>query len=90
MIRVVAVLFLAVLTLAAPARACSTKASTFCADGWLAQPMGGGDRRSRAEEQAGARPDGNSGPDPGFPDNGIHVEGAVVLDGPVPSHDGQL
>ncbi|MTD99173.1 hypothetical protein GIY56_02600 [Paracoccus sp. YIM 132242] len=91
MIRVIAVLILAVLGMADPARACTTQASsTFCTDGWVAQPMGGGDRRSRAEEQAGAWPGDDSGTDPSFGADGVYVEGAVAVDGPIPDEGDQL
>lgn len=91
MIRVVAVLILAVLGMANPARACTTQASsTFCTDGWVAQPMGGGDRRSRAEEQAGVWPGEGSGTDPSFGGDGVYVEGAVAVEDPVSGDDGQL
>jgi hypothetical protein len=91
MIHVIAVLILAVSGVANPARACTTQASsTFCADGWVGQPMGGGDRRSQAEEQAADWPDDGSGVDPSPGGDGVYVEGAVVVGNPDPGDDGQL
>lgn len=81
MILIVAVLILAVLGPAGPARACTPHASsTFCPEAWVAQPTGGRDT------------DGQGfGTDPAFAgQDGIHVEGAVVIDDPPPEADGQL
>jgi hypothetical protein len=91
MIRILAVLILTALALAAPAQACSTKASsTFCAEGWIAQPV---ERPAHGQDppadQPGAWPGEASGPDPSFGE-GIYVEGAVTVDDPMNGDDGEL
>ena len=91
MVRIIAGLVLAVFCLAGPARACSTTASsTFCADGWVAQPMG----RAKADDQRPGSEHGEDWPDddgaaePPFLDDGIYVEGAVAIDdAPVPDEE---
>ena len=92
MIRILAILILAVFGLAAPARACSTQASsTFCADGWVTQPV---ERRAQgqdpAADQAGAWSDDDAGTGPPFGDEGVYVEGAVAVDSPAPGDDEPL
>lgn len=87
MIRIVAMLILAVMGLAGPALACSTKASsTFCADGWVSQPTGADEGQDTGEEWL----DEGGGTDPSFGGEGIYVEGAVAVDGPIPGDAGQL
>lgn len=83
MIRVVAVLICVMPWLAGPALACGAKGnSTFCADGWVAQPMG----RAKADDQRPGSEHGEDWPDddgaaePPFLDDGIYVEGAVAID----------
>lgn len=91
MIRIAAILILAVLELTGPAGACSTKSSsTFCADGWVAQPTRAREGRDAADGQGEAWLDDGSGTDPSFGGDGIYVEGAVAVEGPVPGDDGQL
>ena len=91
MIHAVAILILAVAGLAAPAHACSTKASsTFCADGWVAQPAGRATGQDPAGEQADAWPDDGSGTDPSFDGDGVYVEGAVAVEEPPSGDDAEL
>ncbi|TBN41940.1 hypothetical protein EYE42_05945 [Paracoccus subflavus] len=89
MIRIVVGLILAILCMAGPSQACGPNASsTFCADGWVAQPVS----RTRAQderpasEQAEDWTDDGTGPDPSFSGGGgIYVEGAVTIgEAPVP------
>lgn len=73
--------FLALLTtatFAAPALACGTGgASTFCADGWIAAPLGPRDRAAGPPSEEGAG--WSDGSDPVSPDD-IWVEGAVPVE----------
>ena len=83
MIRNVAATSWFIVLLAHFAQACSPNSnSTFCADGWMAQPMGRvhADRR-QALEQAGDWLDGDSEKNL-LPEGEIYVEGAVTLDDP--------
>ena len=84
MIRVVAVLIGIIIGLANSAQACSQNASsTFCADGWMAQPMGrdSADGQDLALDQTGNWTSDGSATDPSYPgDEDIYVEGAVMLD----------
>lgn len=94
MIRVVAVLILAVANFAGSAQACNTRASsTFCPEGWVAQPVGGRNDNDQAlvEQSTGAWPDDDGGTDPAFlGEAGVYVDGAVVIDDPIPEAEGQL
>src|SRR5690606_25062857 len=88
MIRIIAGLLLAILCLSEPARACSTTASsTFCADGWVSQPV---QRRGQPDEQAGSGFQDGMGSDPGPGSDGIYVEGAVAVGDPASEDDGKL
>lgn len=83
MIRIVAATSWLIVFLAHSAQACSPNSnSTFCADGWVAQPMGSdqADRR-QALEQAGDWIDGGSEKNL-LSEGEIYVEGAVTLDDP--------
>lgn len=82
MIRVVAVLFWVIAGLNGSAQACTPNAnSTFCADGWVAQPLG----RVQPDEDPGASaPDEDwtgdgGGQESGFAGDDIYVEGAVTI-----------
>lgn len=87
MIRILALLILAASGLAAPAHACSTQASsTFCADGWVTQPVQG---RAQGQDPAGAWPE-ETGPGPAPGSDGIYVEGAVAVEGPAPGDEEPL
>ena len=92
--RVVAVVILAVTGFAAPAQACSTKASsTFCPEGWVAQPVGGrtDNGQALAEQSTGAWLDDGGETDPAFfGEAGVYVDGAVVVDDPIPEVESQL
>ncbi len=88
MIRVIAALILAILGSAAPARACTTQASsTFCADGWVTQPTSS---RDAAGQDPGGLADAAPETAPAFGEDGIYVEGAVSIDDPPIKADGQL
>ena len=83
MIRIVAATSWFIVLLAHSAQACSSNSnSTFCANGWVAQPMGRvhADRR-QALEQAGDRIDGGSEQNL-LSEGEIYVEGAVTIDNP--------
>lgn len=70
-----------VLCAAGPAAACSTSASsTFCADGWVAQPTE--TRRVPADDHPAAAYDdpGGTGFETGSSQEDLYVEGAVILD----------
>ena len=80
-----------VLSGAGPAAACSTSASsTFCADGWVARPMGA--RRVPAAEDPAAPYDdpGGTGFEAGSSEEDLYVEGAVILDEPPSGPDEDL
>lgn len=85
MIRIVAIIILAVLGPACQAAACDTRSgSTFCADGWVALPVA--DPGGPDPAQADAWRDNGGGADPFLLNGeGIHVEGAVPVDSPIPS-----
>jgi hypothetical protein len=91
MIRVVAAISWFIVLLAHSAQACSPKSnSTFCADGWVAQPMGRVDvDRRQASEQAGDRIDDGSEQNPLSGDE-IYVEGAVTIGEPPAGTDAPL
>ncbi|WP_295047264.1 hypothetical protein [uncultured Paracoccus sp.] len=78
-----AILILGCAASAQPVQACGSGASsTFCADGWVAQQPA-----KALGPQGGPQADGWSGDgtDPAFVgDDGVYVEGAVVLDDPPP------
>ena len=73
-----------IVLLAHSAQACSPNPnSTFCADGWVAQPMGRVHAdRPQALEQAGDWVHGGSEEKNLLPESEIYVEGAVTLDDP--------
>lgn len=82
MVRVGLVL---ILMAAGPAWSCGANAaSTFCEGGWVTQPV---EARRHADDQAAA----DDGADPVFiGEQGVYVEGAVVLDDPPPGDGGEL
>ena len=82
MIRVVAATSWIIVLLAHSSQACSPNSnSTFCPDGWVAQPIGRVNTDRRTLEQAGDWIDGGS--DQTLLSEGeLYVEGGVTLDDP--------
>lgn len=94
MIRPGACLILMILGLAQPAQACAPNGgSTFCADGWIAQPTAREQDQPPAPDQDTAW-SGDGGRGDGAPllmgDDGVYVEGAVVIGDAPPAPDADL